>query len=292
MSGNYSLQHRSVVSKVVAILRTLRCGGSLTITEIAQSAGVPVSTAHRLVRELTSWQVLRRGLDGRYELFGDGSARRGRTGRPSEIREVAAPVVDDLSTITRSDIRLGVLDGRRIAYVEKTCGPTPLSEFSPAATLPAHATAMGQVLLAFSSPAVVRNVVMGGLDCYTPHTLTTIDRLSSVLRGVRLHQRAVVRGELMPDYASVAAPVFGHDGAIAAALEVHLDGAAEPDLVIAVLTLAARVVSRDLWCPPSVGANQPDGSGGDVGEVLRSAVNLRRSAHAVTTAAQRTAWSR
>jgi len=78
---------------------------------------------------------------------------------------------------------------------------------------------------------------------------------------------------------------------IAAALEVHLDGATEPDLVIAVFTLAARVVSRDLWCPPSVGANQPDGSGGDVRGSLRSAVNLRNSAHAVTATTRRRAWS-
>jgi hypothetical protein len=34
------VSHLSVVGKVAAILRTLRCGGSLTITEIAQSAGV------------------------------------------------------------------------------------------------------------------------------------------------------------------------------------------------------------------------------------------------------------
>jgi hypothetical protein len=36
------------------------------------------------------------------------------------------------------------------------------------------------VLLAFSAAAVVRNVVADGLDGYTPHTLTTVDRLSKV----------------------------------------------------------------------------------------------------------------
>jgi DNA-binding IclR family transcriptional regulator len=209
---------------------------------------------------MTSWQLLRRGLDGRYELFGERPTWRTGRGRRSEIRAAAASVVEDLSAITGSDVRLGVLDGCRVAYVEKGHGSSPLSEFSSAATLPAHASAMGQVLLAFSGAVVVRNAVAGGLDRYTPRTLTTTDRLGRVLKVVRLRQLAVVRGELRPDQASVAAPVFGPDGAIAAALEVCLDDSAEPGVVVAVLTLAARVVSRDLWRPPSVAA---DGQVGD-----------------------------
>ena len=43
-------------------------------------------------------------------------------------------------------MRLGVLDDLRVSYVEKTDGSRPFSAFSDAATLPAHATALGRAL--------------------------------------------------------------------------------------------------------------------------------------------------
>jgi hypothetical protein len=77
VAGNGSAVHRSVVSKVAAILRTFRFGGALTVSEIAQMTELPLSTAHRLVVELADWQLLRRGDDGRYGLhLGGDTAQR------------------------------------------------------------------------------------------------------------------------------------------------------------------------------------------------------------------------
>jgi DNA-binding IclR family transcriptional regulator len=45
-----------------------------------------------------------------------------------------------------------VLDGAQVAYIEKVPGNLPVSLFSAAARLPAHATALGKALLAFSCP--------------------------------------------------------------------------------------------------------------------------------------------
>ena len=158
MAGNGSAVHHTVVSKVAAILRALRFNGALTVTEIARVTDLPLSTAHRLVVELADWQLLGRGDDGRYGLAW-GVARHA-TGWPSGIRVAAGPTVDDLSSVTARDVRLGVLDEPCVRYVEKTYGPRPLSA---AATLPAHATALGQVLLAYSKADVVRRVVASGL---------------------------------------------------------------------------------------------------------------------------------
>ena len=47
MAGNGLQPQRSVTSKVVAILRSFGSGGSLTVTEIAQVADLPLSTTHR-----------------------------------------------------------------------------------------------------------------------------------------------------------------------------------------------------------------------------------------------------
>jgi DNA-binding IclR family transcriptional regulator len=252
VAGRSSTERRSVVSKVAAILRTFGFGGSLTVTEIAQISGLPLSTAHRLVVELASWQLLRRGSEGRYTLVDDRTIARRYTSCPSEIREAAAATVQDLSMATRSDVRLGLLDGFRVSYAEKTYGTKPFSDLSPAATLPAHATALGQVLLAFSAPAVVRHVIRHGLDRYTSCTLTTAARLEHALKVIRLHGIDVVSGELRRDHAAVAAPVFGLDGEIVAALEVRVRHVSvELSTVAPALTVAARAVSRVMGhtCP-------------------------------------------
>jgi IclR family transcriptional regulator, acetate operon repressor len=254
VASNGSAVHHSVVSKVAAILRAFRFNGALTVTEIARVTNLPLSTAHRLVVELADRQLLERADDGRYGLTW-GVTRRG-MGWPSEIRVIVGPTVDDLSSVTAKDVRLGVLDELRVRYVEKTYGARPIST---AATLPAHATALGHVLLAYSKADVVRRVVASGLRRYTSTTVTTAARLDHVLKTVRVRGIAVVNGELTPDHVAVAAPVFDDSGEIAAALEARLhDVEAELPIVVPSLTIAARSLSRDLM----------GGRVADVGEAL------------------------
>jgi DNA-binding IclR family transcriptional regulator len=234
-----------VISKVATILRTLRFGGALTVTEIAEMTGLPLSTAHRLVVELSDWQLLTRRGDSRYVLVESAMHQADRAA--ADIWFATGPTAEDLSAVTRRDVRVGVLDGFRVLYAEKTYGHGPLSSFTSAATLPAHATALGQVLLAFSSGDVVRSTIGRGLRRYTCSTLTTAARLDNALRQVRLRGLAIVSGELVGDHLAVAAPVFGGRGDIAAAVEVRMrDVQAELATVVPALTVAVRALSRDL----------------------------------------------
>ena len=246
MAGNGSEPRRSVISKVVAIVRSFDSGGSLTVTEIAQVADLPLSTVHRLAHELAAWGILHRRDDARFEAL-----LRARCGsprdRPPDLRELAAPTVDDLYAVTKNDVRLGVLDGPRVSYVEKTDGSRPLSDFSDAAKLPAHATALGRALLAHSPSETVDHLIRYGLRSYTSSTVATAARLRHALNVVRMRGVAVVSHELLPDHSAVAVPVFGPDGEAVAALEVRLrDVRAELPWVVPALTIAARALSRDL----------------------------------------------
>ena len=246
MAGNDSEPRRTVTSKVVAIIRTFDPGRSLTITEIAQVADLSLSTTHRLVHELAAWGILHRGDDGRYEIaLSPGSC--GRSDRPLGLRTVAAPTIEDLSAATTSDVRLGVIDGLRVLYVEKAYGGRPLSEFSTAATLPAHATALGKALLAFSAPETVDHVIRHGLRTYTASTVATAVRFRHALKVTRLRGMAFASGELRPGHCAVAVPVFGPAGEVAAALEVRLrDVRSEMPGTVPALLVAARGLSRDL----------------------------------------------
>jgi NAD(P)-dependent dehydrogenase (short-subunit alcohol dehydrogenase family) len=50
----------------------------------------------------------------------------------------------------RAAARLGVLAGTQVAYTERRCDHSPVTTFAHAPRLPAHATALGKALLAFS----------------------------------------------------------------------------------------------------------------------------------------------
>ena len=246
MAGKGSEPRRTVTSKVVAIIRSFGSGRSLTITEVAHVAKLPLSTTHRLVHELAAWGILDRGDDARYEIVLPSVSCRCRDCPPG-LRAVAAPVIEDLSAATKSDVRLGVFDCLRVLYVEKAYGCHPLSEFSAAAALPAHATALGKVLLAFSPTAIVDNVVRHGLRGYTGSTVTTAAGLHHALKVTRLRGMAVASGELLPGHCAVAVPVFGPAGEIAASLEVRLhDIPSDLPGIVPALTVAARGLSRDL----------------------------------------------
>jgi DNA-binding IclR family transcriptional regulator len=254
VAGKGAEPRRSVTSKVVVIIRSLGSGRSLTVTEIAQTSDLPVSTTHRLVHELTAWGILLRGEDSRYEIALPLQSCSCAGAQPS-IAAVVAPVLEDFSAAMRTGVRLGVLDGLAVSYVEKAHGCQPLSSFSSAARLPAHATALGKALLAFSAPATVEHVIQQGLRGYTPSTLTTAARLRHALKVTRLRGVAFAIGELAPDYSAVGAPVFGAGGEVIAALEVRMrDVRAELPGVVPALTIVARMLSRELTrtAPPSV----------------------------------------
>ena len=60
---------RTVTSKVLAILEAFeKSRGALSLTDVAEKSGLPLSPAHRLVNELTDWGFLSREPNGRYQL--------------------------------------------------------------------------------------------------------------------------------------------------------------------------------------------------------------------------------
>jgi DNA-binding IclR family transcriptional regulator len=247
MAGNSTESGRSVTSKITAILMTFTEGSEHSLTEIARLAGLPISTAHRLTSELASWRLLDRTEQGHYRaglplrMIGTRDAC-----QPS-IAERAPCVLEDLSAATRSHVRLGVLHDLEVAYIEKPLGQRPVTSFTPAATLPAHPTALGRALLAFAPASTVEMTIMRGLRPYTSHTVTSPDRFRRALAVTRLTRVAVTRFELEAGTCGVAMPVFGPGGDVVAAIELCLrDLGSGLQPMMAALSIASRSLSREL----------------------------------------------
>src|SRR6478672_2821891 len=99
----------SVASRVLAILGTFDDEHrDQSLTQIAQRAGVPLSTTHRLVAELTEWGAVRRRSSGTYvvgrRLWRIGLLSPAQTG----LREVASPFLHDIYAATLATVHLAV----------------------------------------------------------------------------------------------------------------------------------------------------------------------------------------
>jgi DNA-binding IclR family transcriptional regulator len=166
---------------------------------------------------------------------------------PPAILESARRVLEDLVTAAQTGARLGILTGTDVAYIEKRCDHSPVTTFAQTARLPAHATALGKALLAFSPAEILDRVIVNGLKRYTPNTVTDPDRLRQSLASIRLTRVAVSRWELEAGVSEVAVPVFGAGGMAVAALELTVpDLRAGLHMASSVLTIAARGLSREL----------------------------------------------
>lgn len=255
MAGNSTDPGRSVTSKVTAILMVFTDGEAHTLTDIAESANLPTSTAHRLASELVAWRLLERTAERSYRIalplrmIGNESFQ-------SEVSPYtltvmrALPVLDELFRATRMEVRLGILRGTDALILQPNHsrgGGRIQAESLMHRIVPAHAAASGKALLAFSPPAVIDHVVAAGLPAFTAHTITSPETLRQKLSTIRLTQIATARDEFEDGTAAIAMPIFYGRGRVAAAIELDVLGmgsALKP--AASALAVACRSLSRQL----------------------------------------------
>jgi DNA-binding IclR family transcriptional regulator len=243
---------QSVTARVLRVLAAFSAERpELMLTEIGRRAELPLTTAHRIVGELTEWGALERATDGRYRvglrLWEVGAlAPRGRG-----LRETAMPFLEDLYEVTKQNVQLAVLDGSEVVYLERLTRRGAVHVFTRVGgRLPLHATGVGLVLLAFATTELQEQVLASPLKRYTSKTICHPDELRRALAEVRRTGVAVSEGQIELVALSVAAPVRGPDGDVVAALSVVVPAeSSDARAYVPVVLTAARGISRVLGCP-------------------------------------------
>ncbi len=239
---------RSVARKVFAIADAFGRGEALTLGEVMARTGLSRSTAHRLLAEWVAWEGLEHGEDGRYRV-GMKLWRLGiRQPTARRLRAIARPVLGELLGATHEHVHLAVRDGLGVVYLERLSAHDAVTLVTDVGSrVPLHATAVGQVLLAFAEPVVFDEVVAAGLRRFTPRTIVDEAELRRRLAKVRAQGVGRSSEELTPGAFSVAAPVRDVSGAVVAAVSIigHVDRAEEPQFELGV-RMAARAVSASL----------------------------------------------
>jgi DNA-binding IclR family transcriptional regulator len=190
----------------------------LSLGELARRVGAHKSSAYRLLSTLAARGYVQRSPGGRGYRLGwkplelAGRLRYG-------LRELAAPFLGELAEKSGEIVHLSVLDGRQIVYLDKHGRSQPLTVSTRlGGRCPAHASAMGKVLLAGLSSAELGRLLGGRrLERFTPTTITDLRRLERELEGVRRQGFALDNEETFPGVRCVAAPLRDREGRVLAA---------------------------------------------------------------------------
>ncbi len=226
----------------------------LTLSEIARRAGMPLSTAHRLMHELCEWGAIERGDDGLYRiglrLWEVGSL----APRGPGLREAALPFLEDLSQITRENVQLAVREGAEVVFIERIAGSGAVPVLTRVGgRFALTATGVGLVLLAHAPVDVQEEVLSGPIKRFTSKTVTDPVQLRRMLADVRSNGFSVSDRQVTMDSLSVGAPIHDPHGQVVAAVSlVDRYGSTTPNTPHALARLvrtSARAISRALSAP-------------------------------------------
>ena len=244
------------MSRVQSIERAFAVLGSLTdgplgVTDVAERARLPKSTAARLLASLgREGAVEQVPGDSRYRLGARIATLAGSARAARGLVAVAHPQLVELARSTGEAAGLGVPDGSTVHYIDQVDSPNPVQVRDWTGTrIPMHAVSSGQVFLAFMpSPAVAR-FLAAPLESFTDRTITDASVLLERLQAIRRDGAAWVRDEFAEGITSVAAPIADADGEIVAAVHVHgpsyrFPGKLEHGVSRAVVAAAARIGER------------------------------------------------
>lgn len=220
----------------------------LTLSQIADAAGLPRSSVHRLIAELEREGLLERLPDRTYRLGVRLWEFASRTPGAVGLREIARPWLGAVHERVRQHTQLGVQSGRDVLFIDRmSTRDAVVNATLIGGRIPLHASSSGLVLLAHADPALVTDVISHGMRVYTEHTIRSGTELRARLRQVREEGFAVTNGHIHPESRGIAVPVTGPGGGVYAAIGVVVpnDGGS-PYAYVELLHRAAAGIARDL----------------------------------------------
>lgn len=229
-------------------------GKALSTADIARRVGVSRSSAFRLIYTLRHMGFLEAAQDERRFALGPRVLNVGFAYLASmDIIELARQELEMLRDRTNVSAHLSVRDGSEILYL--CCIQTRsgfLSTINIGARFPAYATPMGWLLLGDLSRKEIGNLCKRGRwHSLTSQTPTDISVLMQCVTEAMHNGYVISRGIIEPGGSSVAAPVYGRDGKVAAAIDIAgpdsaFDVAALEKTYLTEVLAAARRISYRL----------------------------------------------
>jgi DNA-binding IclR family transcriptional regulator len=239
------------VERAFAVLGAL-ADGPIGVTEVAERAALPKSTAARMLSSLAREEVVEQVPGETRWRLGPRIVTLAAAVRPTRsLVALARPHLAEVARLVGEAAGLAIPDGFTVHYVDQVEGSHPVGVRDWTGTrIPMHAVSSGHVFLAHMHPVELERFLDGPLERFTPRTVVDAETLRERVRQVQLDGVAWTRDEYADGISSVAAPIADEDGEIVAAIHVHGPSyrfptdASEQSLATAVSASAAAIGAR------------------------------------------------
>ncbi|WP_410216656.1 HTH-type transcriptional regulator BhcR [Paracoccus sp. (in: a-proteobacteria)] len=208
------------LDRALDLLDLLATRPGLTLSEVAEHAGQPPSTVHRVLHTLATRGMVESDPSTQAWNIGPQAFRLGSAFmRRSGIVERARPILRALMEDTGETANLGILQGDAVLFLSQVETQETIRAFFPPGTRsPLHASGIGKALLAFGRPqAPIRS---GSLARFTDKTIVEPDALQADLARIRQRGFSFDDEERTRGMRCIAAPVFDLTGEAIAGVSV------------------------------------------------------------------------
>jgi IclR family acetate operon transcriptional repressor len=236
----------SATEKTLAVIEAL--DEARRLGEIAERAGLPKPTVHRILQTLVERDFARAVGEGRYQPGPRILALAGQVLSDLDYPRQFGPELRRLQERTSFTVHGAMLSGDEAIYVEKIEGQQPYRMASRVGMrLPLHATGIGKaVLAALPEDEALALLERTGMPRRSANTITTERAMREEMRRIRARGFAIDDEENEANIRCVAAVVYGHLGRPVGGVsvstltfELSADGAAA--LAPEVMETAARI---------------------------------------------------
>ncbi|MHB8621080.1 MAG: IclR family transcriptional regulator [Chloroflexota bacterium] len=255
-------RYASSLHKGVALIEVFRTKPWLGASELAIKMGVDRSTSYRLAQALTRMGWLRYDSHSKKYHLGIHLWELGALAiADMDVRQAAIPAMQELVSATGESSDLGILDASSLIYIERVEGSKPVRvHVRIGQRVPAHAIAMGKVLLAHLPAAERARRLPDELPRFTCQTLSSLPALDQACERILRDGYAVNLGEHNLEAGGIAAPVHDRDGECIAAISIDVPTSRltvdlVDDLVPLLLQATARASANLGWRSPAMIAN-------------------------------------
>ncbi|KXZ12608.1 IclR family transcriptional regulator [Bacillus nakamurai] len=210
------------VVKSMELLHLFLTEPSLTLNDMVSLSGMPKTSVHRMACSLEEMGFLTRGADGRYQLgliflqFGQLVSER------LDIRKIAKPIMEELCTEVDEAVQLIMRDGDEAIYVEKIEGTQTVRLYTAIGRRsPLYAGACARSILSFlprdEIEAYIQQTELAAIGS------GTITDPAALLQSIETSLKTgytLSYSELENYTAAIGAPIFNHEGKVAAGISI------------------------------------------------------------------------